>query len=153
MRSLVAAAVISAACATACGDQVAQSPPDAAEPRPPDAAPPIDHDGDGHPAGADCDDGDAAVWQLLAYSFRDADGDQHVTPAQGTICSGATLPAGYTTDGGELDCDDSDPAVFASVTGFVDSDGDGVGEGAALALCTGGTLPAGYAPVTGDCAE
>lgn len=119
----------------------------------PDAPPPIDMDHDGHPAEADCDDNNPAVWQNLAYSFRDADGDTHTVASAGTICSGDTLPPGYfTTAAGEPDCDDSDPAIFASVVGFLDSDGDRVGDGPAVPFCTAGSPPDGYAEVSGDCA-
>ncbi|HEY0477103.1 MAG TPA: hypothetical protein VGD37_06245, partial [Kofleriaceae bacterium] len=119
---------------------------------PPDAPPLIDLDGDGHPADTDCDDRDPDVWQNLAYSFRDVDGDGHTVASSGTICSGASLPPGYSTTPGEPDCNDADPAAFTLVTGFVDSDGDGFGDGPAMAFCTAGTLPAGFAPVDGDCA-
>jgi hypothetical protein len=114
--------------------------------------PAIDDDHDGHPAGEDCDDHDANVWQNLAYSFRDADGDGHTVSAAGTICSGARLPPGYSLTPGPPDCNDTDPTVFTSLTGFVDVDGDDVGDGDAMSLCTAGTLPAGFAATGGDCA-
>jgi hypothetical protein len=118
----------------------------------PDTPLPIDADRDGHPAEADCDDGDPAVWQILGYSFRDADGDGRTVAASGTICSGAQLPPGHATVPGEPDCDDADPAVFAALTGFIDLDGDGFGVGVAMPFCTAGSLPAGFAAVLGDCA-
>jgi len=127
----------------------AQQPPIDAMP---DAPPPIDLDHDGHPAGADCDDNDATVWQELPYSFRDADGDGHTIASPGTLCAGASLPAGYSQLPGAPDCDDADPAVFTAVAGYVDADGDGVGDGPLIGLCTAGALPAGYAAVGGDCA-
>ena len=71
-----------AALVTACGSATDTSKdgpprPDAALPDAarPDAPPVIDADHDGHPADVDCDDNDPNVWQNLAYSFRDADGD------------------------------------------------------------------------------
>jgi hypothetical protein len=119
---------------------------------PPDAPPPIDLDHDGHPADADCDDNDPAVWQDLAYSFRDVDGDLHTVAASGTICTGDRLPPGYATEPGAPDCDDADPAIFTSVVGFFDGDDDHVGDGPAMAFCTAGSLPAHYAETDGDCA-
>lgn len=133
-------------------------PPDAPPPidappaidAPPDTPPPIDIDHDGHPADADCDDNDPAVWQNLAFSFRDADGDLHTVAASGTICTGDSLPPGYSTEAGAPDCDDTDPAVFTSMVGFFDGDDDGFGDGPALSFCTGGSLPAHHAATDGD---
>jgi hypothetical protein len=147
--------------ATACGDSLnAPRTPDAATPDTgpaidamPDTMPIIDLDHDGHPADADCDDRDPGVWRDLAYSFRDADGDGYTVAAVGTICSGASLPVGYSVAPGQPDCDDADPAVFTQVTGFADVDGDGVGDGAAMAFCTTGSLPVGFAAIGGDCAS
>ena len=131
----------------------ARPPIDAAADAPPDGSPAIDLDHDGHAADQDCDDHDPTVWQHLAYHFRDSDGDGHSVIADGTICSGASLPPGYATvSSGTLDCDDADPAAFTRRIGFLDGDGDGVGAGVALAVCTGDALPAGFAPVGGDCA-
>lgn len=125
---------------------------DAAADAMPDAAPVVDLDHDGHPAGEDCDDSDPSVWQSLPYSFRDADGDGHTVAQAGTICSGASLPKGYSLVAGDPDCDDTDPTAFTTVTGFLDVDGDGVGDGQAMAFCTSGSLPANYAVAGGDCA-
>jgi len=126
----------------------ADAPPDAM----PDAKPIVDVDHDGHPAEADCDDHDPNVWQNLAYSFRDADGDGRTVAAAGMVCSGTSLPAGYSLVSSKIDCDDADPTVFTSLTGFVDDDGDGVGDGPAVERCTAGSLPTGFAAVSGDCA-
>lgn len=133
-------------------DAPADAPPDVAIDAPPDGSPTIDDDHDGHPASADCDDHDPAVWQALAYSFRDADGDGHTAFQPGTICSGAALPAGYATVASDPDCDDADPARFTQVTGYLDLDGDGVGVGPAIAFCTGGAQQPGFAAEVGDCA-
>ncbi|HEX8107303.1 MAG TPA: hypothetical protein VF516_06210, partial [Kofleriaceae bacterium] len=130
----------------------AAPPPDASPDVPPDAAPVIDIDHDGHLAGEDCDDSDPDVWQNLPYSFRDADGDGHTVALAGTICSGASLPKGYSRVAGDPDCDDADPNAFTAVTGFLDVDGDGFGDGMAMTFCTAGTLPANYAATGGDCA-
>ena len=166
-RLVLAAVVVFAA---ACGDSPPDAPlrPDAAVPHdasptpdapadaPPDAPPDtpaiVDLDHDGHPAGEDCDDSDPSVWQNLPYSFRDADGDGHTVAQAGTVCSGASLPRGYSLTAGDPDCDDADPAAFTTVTGFLDVDGDGFGDGMAVSFCTAGNLPANYAAAGGDCA-
>jgi hypothetical protein len=129
------------------GDAMPDGRPDAR----PDAQLPFDADHDGHPAGDDCDDHDPSVWQDLAYSFRDVDGDGHTVAQAGTICAGGSLPPDYLITAGPPDCNDGDPAVFTSVTGFVDVDGDGVGDGVAMTLCTRGNLPAGFVATGGDC--
>ncbi|HET9625483.1 MAG TPA: hypothetical protein VFP84_29145, partial [Kofleriaceae bacterium] len=126
----------------------ATAAPDAA----PDAPPAIDDDHDGHPAEADCDDHDPAVWQDLAYGFRDADGDGRTVASAGTICSGASLPRGFLVAASLPDCDDTDPAVFDLVNGFIDLDRDGVGAGPLMAVCSNGTLPASFAATGTDCA-
>jgi hypothetical protein len=118
----------------------------------PDGPPVLDEDHDGHPAGADCDDHDPNVWQLLPYRFRDVDGDGHTVAASGEICSGASLPSGYLLLPGEPDCDDGNPAVFTQVIGFPDADGDGFGDGLSMTFCTAGELPQGFARFSGDCA-
>jgi len=112
----------------------------------------LDRDQDGHAADTDCNDEDPSVWQNLTYGFRDADGDGHFVASPGTICSGAGLPTGYSTELGDPDCDDADPAAFATVIGFVDEDGDGFGLGQGITFCNAGALPVGFAAISGDCA-
>lgn len=68
------------------------------------------------------------------------------------MCSGASLPRGYSLVAGDPDCDDTDPAAFTTVTGFLDIDGDGFGDGMAMTFCTAGNLPANHAATGGDCA-
>lgn len=133
-------------------DAGADAPPDGPSDAPPDAPVLVDGDSDGTPASADCDDADAARWQLLAYTHRDHDGDQRTVPSGGAVCAGAQLPAGYFAEAHGADCDDADATRFELLTGYVDADGDHFGVGEALALCTGGALPAGHAAVDGDCA-
>src|SRR3954470_3801401 len=113
--------------AMACGD-AADVPPDA----PPDTPAIVDMDHDGHPASQDCDDRDPNVWQNLSYGFRDADGDGHTVAQAGTVCSGASLPKGYSLVASDPDCDDTDPTAFTMVTGFLDIDGDEFGDGMAM---------------------
>jgi hypothetical protein len=103
-------------------------------------------------SGTDCAPTDAAVWQVLAYGYRDVDGDGFTIPSPGTLCVGAGLPLGYSTSPQGHDCDDTNPAIYAQFTGYGDGDGDGVGAGPALSFCTAGTLPAGYAGSGTDCA-
>ncbi|GEJ57546.1 hypothetical protein [Anaeromyxobacter diazotrophicus] len=104
--------------------------------------------------GGDCAPRDRLRWRLLPYAFRDADGDGLPVPEAGTVCAGLDLPQGYATFQGPagVDCDDANPLVFWSQTGYLDADHDGVGSGPPLALCTDGTLPAGYAATGSDCA-
>jgi hypothetical protein len=161
-----AALVALVACAAACGSLDDASSPDAAQPpdapgidapetdASPDGPAKLDADHDGHPADADCDDGDPLVWRELPYSFRDADGDGRSRPVSGTICSGTSLPPGYFAAPlpGGTDCDDADPAVSSAVAGYVDIDGDGVGDGSPMSFCTAGGLPPGSAATRGDCA-
>jgi hypothetical protein len=104
-------------------------------------------------SGTDCEASDAARWQLLAHSARDADGDTWWVDAQGQQCSGAALPAGYGTSlQGRPDCDDTSPARFQSLVTWADADGDGWGAGASSTRCTGGTPPAGESLRGDDCA-
>ena len=103
-------------------------------------------------AGGDCAPLDPTAWATLHYAFRDADGDGRTLAAAGDVCAGAALPPGYSNVASGNDCDDANPAVWASVTAFLDADGDGVGAGEAVTFCTTGAVPQGYAPVSGDCA-
>ncbi|WP_338263191.1 hypothetical protein [Corallococcus caeni] len=82
----------------------------------------------------------AGVWLALGLQLgcgvggglgsRDLDGDGH--------------PA-------ELDCDDANPTVWRSVTGYEDTDGDGFGEGTPSVACVGSTTK-GRTSQGGDCA-
>jgi hypothetical protein len=104
----------------------------------------VAHDGDCAPL-------DKNFWQLLPYSYRDADGDLHTVASSGSICSGATLPTGYATSPSGDDCNDNDPAVWTPQMLYVDGDDDGVGEGKPIPMCVA-VSPKGYATVGGDCA-
>lgn len=145
----------------ACGDSgdlpkqpdagMSDARPDA-PPTQPDAPKPIDEDRDGYPVGTDCDDANPRRWMMRAYTHRDADGDTRSVPSEGMVCSGGTLPGGYFSAPQAPDCDDADPLIFQSVTGYLDTDGDGFGTGDQLTFCTSGALPAGHAAAAGDCA-
>jgi hypothetical protein len=119
----------------------------------PDAADagPTDSDHDGVPDTSDCAPFDASAWQMLPYSYRDADGDGATVPAQGFICAGATLPAGYSSTASGDDCNDADPTVSVLAPFYTDTDGDGFGAGAPVSLCAIAP-PFGYAATGDDCA-
>jgi hypothetical protein len=102
--------------------------------------------------GTDCAPSDPTQWQLLAFQYRDADGDTYTVGMSGQICSGASLPAGYATVAKGDDCDDSNPAIFDLLTVYADTDGDGVGAGSALSVCTDGSVPVGDSSTATDCA-
>ena len=75
-----------------------------------------DADGDGVANSQDCAPLDASKWQLLA-GYVDADGDGYGTGSVQYICSGASLPSGYASVGG--DCNDSNAAVHPGATEIV----------------------------------
>lgn len=64
---------------------------------------------------------------------------------------------GWRTDlkpgSGEGDCDDNNPNVWISLSGYKDLDGDGYTVGNRETFCTGGSLPAGYIAISSgqDC--
>ena len=128
------------------------SPPDAEQQVADSGSTPVDVDGDGSPAGEDCDDGDANVYPTAPErcngidddcdglvdaadpgwdgaggitAWIDADGDGYGDPASETsICPD---DAGYVDQGG--DCDDSDPAVSPAAVercDGIDDDCDGL---------------------------
>ncbi|WP_147469154.1 hypothetical protein [Corallococcus sp. AB045] len=79
----------------------------------------------------------AWVWLALGLQLgcggvapRDLDGDGH--------------PAA-------LDCDDTNPTLWRSVTGYADTDGDGHGDAAQPVICVGDTTK-GWTQEAGDCA-
>ena len=102
--------------------------------------------------GGDCAADDRLAWREWAYTQRDVDGDTRTVPEAGTLCIGATPPAGYGVVATAPDCDDHDATVWASVWGYADGDHDEVGAGTAVELCTDGTLPAGWVASGTDCA-
>lgn len=96
---------------------------------------------------SDCDDSSSARWQLLSYSAVDVDSDGYAAAKTGQVCSGASLPTGYSAiqpDVSALDCDDGDPSKWRLMTIYADADGDGVGAGAGKVTCVGSSAPPGY---------
>jgi hypothetical protein len=96
---------------------------------------------------ADCDDSSSARWQLLSYTAVDADSDGYATAQTGQLCSGASLPPGYSATppvASALDCDDDDPSKWRLMTIYADADGDGVGAGAGKVSCMGVNAPSGF---------
>lgn len=62
---------------------------------------------------SDCNDADIAKWQNLS-GYPDADGDGYTTSVQ-SVCSGASLPAGYLTLANGNDCNDADATRWRTV--------------------------------------
>lgn len=101
----------------------------------------------------DCAPDDSIRWQMLSYWYRDVDLDGWTVSQSGSICSGAALPASYSSGYGKGDdCDDADETVHARVHGYADADRDGYGAGSSQSFCTAGELPAGYVTNNTDCA-
>jgi hypothetical protein len=79
--------------------------------------------------------------------YPDADGDGYGDASSTNgVCSNASPPAGFVPN--HTDCNDANPAVFA--TYYQDADGDGYGN-AAVSVCAGATPPAGYVSYGTDC--
>lgn len=115
---------------------------------------PPDNDRDGFAASNDCNDNDAAIHALMAYSARDLDGDKVLVPSAGSVCgNGATLPPTYFANAasGEVDCDDQDTSRWRLSSFYEDFDRDGVGHGSLLSLCSGNNAPPGFAASSFDC--
>jgi hypothetical protein len=91
----------------------------------------------------DCNDGNAAVWQMLS-GYRDADIDGYTTGDIQQACSGDSLPAGYLSVANGNDCDDTSAAKWQLLTGYVDADGDNYTVGSAQQVCSGSSVPSGY---------
>jgi hypothetical protein len=88
---------------------------------------PIDTDGDGvnSIAGADCNDDPStgrSVWQLLT-GFIDGDGDGFGTGTSQQVCSGASLPAPYSSNND--DCYDQNSNAHPGGGAYASHRGDG----------------------------
>jgi len=71
----------------------------------------------------------------------------------GTSCTDSDNDT-YSPDGGAcglVDCNDSDPTVWQSLTAYVDLDGDSYGSGSPITICSGADLPIGYVNNSLDC--
>ncbi len=110
-------------------------------------------------AASDCNDLDNNVYQLLNYSFRDEDRDNHlrVLPQSANICTGNNLPSTYlsTSEGKWLgDCDDSTAtggSIYRSINLFVNKDQDQLGAGESQTYCIGEVVPKQLATLGNDC--
>ena len=100
-----------------------------------------DKDDDGYSEDVDCDDLDASVWQLLS-GYVDSDFDSYGVNPGVDVCSGASLPSGYSVNNN--DCDDNDANVWQFLSGYRDFDGDGKSAGPAESVCSGASLPSGF---------
>jgi hypothetical protein len=71
----------------------------------------------------DCDDAAATKWQYFT-GYTDADNDDYGTGSSQQICSGESLPAGYSSQGG--DCYDANANAKPGQTSYFTTDrGDG----------------------------
>ncbi|MDX2133558.1 MAG: MopE-related protein [Saprospiraceae bacterium] len=68
----------------------------------------------------DCAPSDNTKWQLLS-GYTDADGDGYTVGALAQICSGASLPVGYTASSLGSDCNDNDAAINPGAIEICDS--------------------------------
>ncbi|MBS3079122.1 hypothetical protein J4218_03300 [Candidatus Pacearchaeota archaeon] len=108
----------------------------------------VDNDNDGYYSDNDCNDNDALKFRNLpGYVDNDRDGKGGGSLLQ--VCSGTSLPAGYSTIGG--DCNDNDALKYQNFSGYVDNDRDGKGTGSLLQVCSGDNLTNGYSTISGDC--
>ncbi|MBI2592750.1 MAG: hypothetical protein HYW37_01125 [Candidatus Colwellbacteria bacterium] len=100
----------------------------------------------------DCNDGNASVWQnLTGYTDADNDGVRANSTAQ-SICSGASLPSGYTANANGPDCNDANATVWQNLTGYLDADGDAYTTGP-YTVCSGASLPSPYLSTAGSGAD
>lgn len=114
-----------------------------------------DVDGDAVSLPDDCDDNDRTAFQNLT-GYQDTDGDGRTVGELQTLCTGLSLPEGYTEiRSTEPDCDDTTDALYQNLTGYIDADGDGYTMGAPRTLCSGAALAAGlsFTSAGADCDE
>lgn len=109
-----------------------------------------DEDGDGYPEDVDCDDNNENIWQLInGYVDSDTDGYGDPSSISEPICSGNTLPTGYSTNNN--DCNDNNGNIWQYLQLYPDNDGDGNGAGSSTSVCSGDTAPTGYSTNNYDC--
>lgn len=96
--------------------------------------------------GADCDDQDASLYQMLSVRV-DADGDGYCTNASPvSMCSGAQPAAGFRVFSScwhVVDCNDGDSSRTTLRDLRTDVDGDHACVGFVVATCMGTAVPAG----------
>jgi hypothetical protein len=98
----------------------------------------------------DCDDNDNTKWQLL-NAYIDADGDGFTIGTIQEVCSGNTLPQGYSSNSSGEDCNDNDINLSVESTWYLDTDNDGY---YTQSISNCGSPGAGYnqtATTQGDC--
>jgi hypothetical protein len=89
---------------------------------------------------------DLNCYPSTAYGI-DGDGDgRGAIATRVDVCSYSTPPAGYVPNAS--DCNDANPAVYA--TYYHDGDGDGYGD-LGMSICDDATPPAGYVVKSTDC--
>lgn len=98
----------------------------------------IDNDNDGYNSDVDCDDYDATVWQNLT-GYVDVDSDFYGVGSELQICSGNSLPQGYSNNGN--DCNNNDASINPGATEIcwdgIDNNCDGnVDEGCGVIVCS-----------------
>ena len=97
----------------------------------------------------DCDEADEGKWQLLP-GYLDFDKDGNGTGSILSVCSGYTLPLGYSFT--STDCNDSNASIWENKNFYLDSDKDGFGGTTSQMACSNGvTAPFGYSSVATDC--
>lgn len=110
--------------------------------------PDTDGDGDSFADAVDCAPNDSSKWQQLDFQSRDADADGHWANSAGQLCSGATLPATYSSVpalAGDADCDDASASYWRLLPYLArDSDSDGFSIASTGEACSGTSLPASY---------
>jgi len=103
----------------------------------------VDLDGDGRNNTIDCNDTNASIWQNLS-GYIDIDADTYTIGSPGIVCSGNSLPSGYSENSSGSDCNDSNSSVWEELLGYLDQDSDTYTSGVTYQFCTDGNLPSGY---------
>ncbi|MFA4833996.1 MAG: hypothetical protein WC619_04095 [Patescibacteria group bacterium] len=101
--------------------------------------------------GTDCNDSNAALYQLLPC-YNDGDGDGHgANPALST-CTGATCSVAGKVSSND-DCNDGNAAVWQLLTCYTDADGDGYGVGSPLQSVCATSCGTGKSTNNADCLD